>query len=58
MKTLKNLVDFTDIYLDKNFNYHIYGLKEKVNKGDTLILDLAIFKDSHTLIKAKVNKNI
>ena len=57
MKYLKTLVDFESAYLDKNFNYHIWGLKKEYKKGDTLYLDMCIFDNSHTYIKAKVLKS-
>lgn len=56
VEVYKNLVDFDAVYLNKNHQYEIYGLKKEVSVNDCIYLDLAIWKDSNTFIYGKVVK--
>lgn len=56
VKVYENLVDFKAAFLNKNFKYEIFGLKEQVKVGDFIYLDIAIFEDCHTYIFGRVIK--
>ena len=56
IEVYKNLIDFSDTYLNKYFNYELIGFNKEVKKGDRMYVDLARDFNTHTLIYAEVLK--
>lgn len=56
VEVYKNLIDFSDSYVNNNFNYELIGFNKEVKKGDKMYVDLARDLDRHTLIYAEVLK--